>query len=139
LTSKSHITATPCRTNSFAAILESTGSLTFVEPCKQYRSFQPCWSSWGTRVNAPLGFGIRTALCNFTKNRYVILLYALGLGTPSCANCPLRDTFYSSSIHYLPLCVAVTTDTWYSKPPPPPQIPPIDRGSSCTHPLLWPS
>jgi hypothetical protein len=34
----SHITTTPCRTSSFTAILESIGSLTFVEPCKQYRS-----------------------------------------------------------------------------------------------------
>jgi hypothetical protein len=28
----------PSRTSSFAAILESTASFTFVEPCEQYRS-----------------------------------------------------------------------------------------------------
>ena len=34
----SHITTTPSRTSSFGAILKSTASFTFVEPCKQYRS-----------------------------------------------------------------------------------------------------
>ena len=37
-TKQSHITTPPPRTSSFAAILESTASFTFVEPCKQYRS-----------------------------------------------------------------------------------------------------
>ena len=35
---QSHITTTPSRTSSFAAILKSTASFTFVELCKQYRS-----------------------------------------------------------------------------------------------------
>jgi hypothetical protein len=35
---QSHITTTPSRTSSFAAILKSSASFTLVEPCKQYRS-----------------------------------------------------------------------------------------------------
>jgi hypothetical protein len=35
---QSHITTTPSRTSSFAAILKSTASFTFMELCKQYSS-----------------------------------------------------------------------------------------------------
>jgi hypothetical protein len=59
---QSHIT-TPCRTSSFAAILESTDLLTFVESCKQYRStvefkiiYWTALMNLGIRVNAPKGY-----------------------------------------------------------------------------------
>ena len=79
---QSHITTPPSRTSSFAAILKSTASFTFVELCKRYRSTvefnfvdstalinlgDPCKRAFSDHTKSAFTFRLLGAFAKFRK------------------------------------------------------------------------